>query len=96
MTMRAASGDPATPVQSEWISIAVGGSAMSAYLTRPADAEPRGIVLVGFEMSGLSPTSAQSPSASLGEWAGRSRRLWFRHSFIRLFEGTTPRGGVPT
>jgi hypothetical protein len=37
-------------------------------------------------------------AASLGERAGRSRRLWFRHSFIpfiRLFEGTTPPGGVP-
>jgi hypothetical protein len=33
------------------------------------------------------------------EHQGRSRRLWFRHSFIpfiRLFEGTTPLGGVST
>ena len=35
----------------------------------------------------------------LGERAGRSRRLWFRHPFlpfIRLLEGTPRRGCVPT
>lgn len=45
---------PQQPVCSEWISVRVGGQRMSAYLAWPTDTTPHGIVLVGFEMFGLS------------------------------------------
>lgn len=41
-------------VTTEWISVAVDGRAMSAYLAHPTGTEPRPTVLVGFEMFGLS------------------------------------------
>lgn len=41
-------------MESDWISVPVGERRMSAYLARPLDAVPRGTVLVGFEMFGLS------------------------------------------
>ena len=44
---------PQRPVHSEWISVPVDSQPMSAYLARPADATPQGVVLVGFEMFGL-------------------------------------------
>jgi carboxymethylenebutenolidase len=45
---------PQQPVRGEWISVPVGGQPMSAYLARPVAATPHGVVLVGFEMFGLS------------------------------------------
>lgn len=49
-----AGAGPQRPVHGEWISVPVDGRPMSAYLARPADAFPRAIVLVGFELFGLS------------------------------------------
>jgi len=46
--------EPERPVRGEYLSVAVDGQPMSAYLARPVDTTPRGTVLVGFEMFGLS------------------------------------------
>lgn len=42
------------PVDIEWLSVPAGRRPMSAYCARAAGATPRGTVLVGFEMFGLS------------------------------------------